>query len=230
MGLLLATQREDERGRPEERRRVRREHDLRARHGEQQPAERRPEERADALDRARGDVRCGELGRRPHEPREQRGLGRTEHGADDLRDGDRRVDDRRRAVRSDDPRGDEHQREAREVARDHDPDAREAVDERRRERRRQRGGHQPDQPDDADGRRAALIVRVDAERDEIGPAAEDRARPRELEAAKRRAGKDRAERRERRPASAARLGVVTHLIATTPETREDFTCPTRLVG
>jgi len=126
--------------------------------------------------------------------------------------------------------GDEHQREAREVARHHDPDARVAVDERRRERRRQRGWHQPDQPDDTDRCRAALVVRIDAERDEVGPAAEDRPGPRELEPAQRRAGEDRAERRERRPRpTPARLGIA-HRLQTTPEMREDFICPARLVG
>ena len=46
----------------------------------------------------------------------------------------------------------EHERAAREVARHHHGDAREAIDERRRERRRDRRGDEPDQPDEADGR------------------------------------------------------------------------------
>ena len=185
---------------------VRREHDRGAAHGEQQPAERRPEERADTLERARGDVRRRQLGRRGDERRQQRGLRGTEDRAGCARERDEPVDDWRRPVRRDDERGRGHEHESHDVRDDHDRDAWEAVDERRRERRGERRGEQPDQADEPDRGRAALVVRVDAERDEVRPVAEDRADPGELQPAQRGARQHRAEGAERGARATLALG------------------------
>ena len=213
--LLVRTKPDDEGGRPEERRTVRGEDDRRVAHGQQEAAERGAEERADALERARRDVRGRQLRRRRDERRQQRCLRRPEDRAGDRREGDEPVDDRRRPVGRNHDGGADHQPEPHDVAHDHRRHTREAVDEARGERRHDRSRDEPDQPDDADCGRAALLVRVDAERDEVGPGAEDRADPRELEPAERRAREHRAERTKRCPHAALGLDDrrIAHVVA-----------------
>ena len=60
--LVVRAQPDDERGRPEERRRVEEDHRLTVREREQQPGERGTGEEPDALDRARRDVGGRQLG------------------------------------------------------------------------------------------------------------------------------------------------------------------------
>ena len=106
---------------------------------------------------------------------------------------------------------------------------------RREERRGDRGRHHPDHAHDADCGGAALVVRVDRERDEIRPVPDERAGP-----ARAAAGGDRgfANTCGERPQSTRRPGPsalalsapVVHDVATTPHRREDFSGVQRLVG
>ena len=129
---------DDERREGEERCREE-EDELGARSREQQPGERRADEVADALERARDGVRRRELRGRAGNRGRDRSEGGTERGADEHREADDRVHGHRAARRGRRTAPAPAMSAARsEVGRDHHRDAAVAVGEHRGERRDER--------------------------------------------------------------------------------------------
>ena len=146
-----------------------------------------PRKRADALDR-----RSRRRSRRSARPAPRRARAGAPPGPAGktcapaiVEQCDESVDDRRRPLGGDHGGRADHQREADDVAHDHRRHAREAVDRAsRRTARRPAAGTSGISPTMPTAPRAALLVRVDAERHEVcGEPPEDRAGPGELEPA-----------------------------------------------
>ena len=172
--------------------------------GDQHAADRRPGERPDALDRARGRVGRGQLVGRPRQAREHRRLGRGERRGEHPADADQPVGKGGRPVGGRDQRDDGHQPDADEIGRQHHLTARAAVadhgDERCCERRRQH----PAEHRDADRRRAARVEREDRERDGVPPRSGERPDGGQFQAAEPWIGEDRPERPDRTPSGGNR--------------------------
>ena len=163
-----------------------------------QSAERRAGEEADALDRARGDVGCGQLAGVPRELRQKRCLGGTERRPGERGDDREPVDEECWAVGEDHAGGDDDECCANEVGGDHHGAPGVPVGERRRKRRHDRHEEVPHDRQHADSGRATLAVRVDGDGDGVRPVADDGSGERGLETPERRVAKDVCQRADRR--------------------------------
>jgi len=83
-----------------------------------------------------------------------------------------------------------------------------AVAQPRGERDGKGRGQHPHQPDDADGERAAMVVGVDGERDEVGPVADVEATPGELQPSQSGVRQDFGERANRATGCGARAPTI----------------------
>ena len=184
--------RQHEQRRPEQRNGHHDERRLHAGDGEHEACERRAGEHPQALDRRGDDVRHRQLLGRARELREEGDLSRSETPCPRPRQAREDVDERDRSVGDDDDERAEHEQRADEVAREHHPDAAVAIPECRRRGRRERA-ERPQDEHRADGRRAALLVRVHAERDLEAVVADDRAGPRDLQQPQLAVAEDRAD-------------------------------------
>ena len=184
--------RQHEQCRPEQRNGHDDERRLHAGDGEHEARERRADEHPQTLDRGRDDVRHRQFLGSARELREEGDLSRSKRRAHGRRQPCEDVDERDRSVGDDDGERAEHDQRADEVAREHHPHAAVAIPECRGEGRRERA-ECAQHEHRADGRRAALLVRVHAERDLEAVVADDRAGPRDLEQAQLAVAKDRAD-------------------------------------
>ena len=140
-----------------------------------------PDEAADALDRARRDVRSRQLPRVARQRRYQGGLGGLERGRDDGDERGKGIDNRHRAARECHRRGSGKSGRADRIGREHDPLPRIAVCQERGEGRHDGRWEEAQQRDEADGGRSSGLVGEHTQSDRVRPVAGDRADPCELE-------------------------------------------------
>ena len=144
---------------------------------EQEPGQRRPDERPEALRRARRDVRGDELARRARDGRQQRHVRGPTERSDAGLDRDHEEQELDREAQADDDGGRDDGYGADRVGRPEDdlwpPAHRRQAGERRDEGRRQEAGD----PEEADGDGAADLIGGDQGRDEECPLARDDSEP-----------------------------------------------------
>ena len=156
------------------------------------PASAGPGEHPQALDRRGDDVRHRQLLGRARELREEGDLSWSKRRAHGRRQAREDVDERDRCVGDDDDERAEHEQRADEVAREHHVDAAVAIPECRRRGRRERA-ERPQHEHRAHGGRAALLVRVHAERDLEAVVTDDGSGPRDLQQPQLAVAEDRAD-------------------------------------
>ncbi len=154
-------------------------------HRQQQPGNHRADEEAETVDRARCDVRSGQLGRIGRKTREQRSLRRPKRQPDDAHEYRQDIDGQRRPIGEHDGRCGKYQDDSNHVRADHQPASVVPVGQNGQDRGEDRHRDEARHAEQAECGGATVLIGVDAQRHAERPVADHRSDEGEIDAPER---------------------------------------------